>query len=106
VSPRMALRRWPMCAALLGLMLVCSTRRNPDTDIGVIVGGDASGDGDAVEADVEVAGAGDFDGGDARDRAEICVQVSGQFGGDGAGALRSFLASSKARGRQARRAQS
>ena len=25
VSPRIALRRWPMCAALLGLMLVCST---------------------------------------------------------------------------------
>ncbi len=29
VSPRMALRRWPMWAALLGLMLVCSTRRKP-----------------------------------------------------------------------------
>ena len=25
VSPRTALRRWPMCAALLGLILVCST---------------------------------------------------------------------------------
>ena len=25
VSPRIALRRWPMCAALLGLILVCST---------------------------------------------------------------------------------
>ena len=29
VSPRMALRRWPMCAALLGLMLVCSTMMRP-----------------------------------------------------------------------------
>ena len=35
MSPRMALRRWPMCAALLGLMLVCSTRILPGRcDIG------------------------------------------------------------------------
>ena len=31
VSPRQALRRWPMWAALLGLMLVCSTMTRPGT---------------------------------------------------------------------------
>ncbi len=35
------------------------------SDVGVLVGGDAADGGGAVEADVEVAGSGDFDAGDA-----------------------------------------
>src|SRR5205823_8711557 len=35
------------------------------TDVGVLIGGDAADGGGAVETDVEITGAGDFDAGDA-----------------------------------------
>ena len=40
-------------------------------DVGVLVGGDAADGGGAVEADVEVACAGDFDAGDAFEFGEV-----------------------------------
>ena len=88
-----------MCAALLGLMLVCSMRRKPGaTDLGVAVGGDLADGGGAVEADVKVAGAGDFDAGYAL--GERGGELRGELGRDDAGGLAGGrLASSKATGR-------
>ena len=66
VSPSTALRRWPMCAALLGLMLVCSTmhlRRVRRGDGGAFAaslfarGEKKRG---AVEKQIQVAAAGNF----------------------------------------------
>ena len=78
VSPSTALRRWPMCAALLGLMLVCSTM--------IFSPGAGCGSGSrvqqrssrrgAVEAHVDVAVAGHFHGGDARDGPDGGHQVA------------------------------
>ena len=78
VSPRMALRRWPMCAALLGLMLVCSTmilsglpaRRSssaPCQQFRAVVA--------AVQPDVQISVSRDLDGRDAFDRARVRQQL-------------------------------
>ena len=74
VSPRMALRRWPMCAALLGLMLVCSTS---DVDALLRTRGCCLPAGQRRAArrrrdrgGIDVAGAGDFESGEAVERAE------------------------------------
>ena len=46
VSPRTALRTWPMCAALFGLMLVCST---------TVLGAFATGEADSCPASSQAA---------------------------------------------------
>ena len=73
VSPSVALRRWPMCAALLGLILVCSTMIfSPESGAArALAAQQARAVSAAVEPHVEVAVAGDFDGGDAFDRADL-----------------------------------
>ena len=69
-----------MCAALLGLMLVCSTMIFSPAPAGSsqFAAQQSGAVGAAVEADVDVAVAGDFHGGDAGDRADLLHQ----FGGD------------------------
>ena len=60
-------------------------------DVGVLVGGDAADGGGAVETDVEVAGAGDFDAGDAFEFGEGGGEFGGEFGCDGAGGFAEAL---------------
>jgi hypothetical protein len=67
-------------------------------DVGVLVGGDLPDSGGAVEADVEVAGAGDFDRGDAW-HLELAFSSAASSVAMARGALRRRLASSKATGR-------
>ena len=61
VSPSVALRRWPMCAALLGLMLVCSTITRPGAAAArrapAQVRAQLAGERAAVEEQVHVAAA-------------------------------------------------
>ncbi len=59
------------------------------SDVGVLVGGNAAGDGGAVEADVEVACSGYFYAGDAF--GELGRELSGQFSGDGSGSFAETL---------------
>ncbi len=93
----MALRRCPICAALLGLMLECSTRILPggSSTLRLLIGSQSSGcDGGAVDAGVDVSRAGklelfktfdrtnagdDFFGNFARRLAELL----GEFEGEG-----------------------
>src|SRR5581483_8885892 len=78
VSPSTALRTWPMCAALFGLIEVCST-------ISLLsVGGrlfvhELREHLRAVKENVEIAGARDFDPGDAGDAAQTFGQFCGDF---------------------------
>ena len=55
VSPSVVLRRWPICAALLGLMLVCSTMIFPPdaSDAALFPASRPAPVSRAVEADVD-----------------------------------------------------
>jgi hypothetical protein len=60
-------------------------------NVGVAVGGDGAHGGGAVEADVEVAGAGDLDTGDAWDLIERGIQLGGEFDRDRTGGFAQAL---------------
>ena len=89
VSPSTALRTWPMWAALLGLMFVCSTMIfSPAAACGWRGSGQQGGPvGGAVEPNVQVAVAGHFEGGHALDAGES----GGQFLCDLSGGLAKLL---------------
>ena len=85
-----------MCAALLGLMLVCSTmifsleRRR----LRALAAHQGRGIGAAVQADIDVPVAGHFHGGDAGDRSDLLRQ----FGRDLLGRLPQLLGQLEGRG--------
>ena len=71
MSPSAAFLKWPMCAALLGLMLVCSTMTLPPGCGLVLVPREVALEvAAAVEEDVEIASAGDVDVANAVDSGE------------------------------------
>ena len=82
VSPRVALRRWPMCAALLGLMLVCSTMIfSVDRGSGRLVHRvqERHAVSRAVETRIDVAIAGDFESRDTVDRRQYPPPAQQRF---------------------------
>ena len=100
MSPRMALRRWPTCAALLGLMLECSTRILPAGMFGprLFVGDQSGRQFFALEAGVDVSRARQFQLLESWDRANpvdnlfrnlarSLAQLLGQLKGEGQGVL-------------------
>ena len=86
VSPRQALRRWPIWAALLGLMLVCSTTTRPRGRGGGGVAREEAGvklarKRAAVEEEVHVAAPGDLRPPDAGRRRQRRRQALGDLAG-------------------------
>ncbi len=72
------MRRWPMCAALFGLMLVCSTREWRWLWLfGEIVERDLLRGGLAVELAIDIARAGDFERREAGQRHQFPNQFPG-----------------------------
>ena len=97
VSPRIALRRCPICAALFGLMLECSTRTLPvwNSTVWFFISCERGGEFRAIDAGIDISGPATSSFSNPSIGPMPATISSAIF----RGALRSFLANSKASGR-------